>query len=168
MWIQVLYAKIEDVILSSWISHHVVHRNPTDVSEEHVASIFRNQHEADCYQLHAGFLLSLRTLKMAVICYSEMSADFQRDSPRYIPEDETPCNHYSENLKYYKIEGILLRRLQPNYCHRDGSSLKSVSSKTLKLSCQLTEVRLRSNKYDTRRADSCAFKQMISLVITRG
>jgi hypothetical protein len=45
--IQVLCAKIEDTALSSGISYHVVHRESTDVSEEHVISIFRNQHEAE-------------------------------------------------------------------------------------------------------------------------
>jgi hypothetical protein len=57
--IQVLCAKIEDIVLSSGISHHVVQWKLTNVSEEYVPSIFRNQHEADCFLLHAGFLLGL-------------------------------------------------------------------------------------------------------------
>jgi hypothetical protein len=39
---------------------------------------------------------------MEAICFSETSVDFQRITPRYIPEDNTVHNHRCENLKSYK------------------------------------------------------------------
>jgi hypothetical protein len=42
------------------------------------------------------------TLKMEAICSSETSADFQRTTRRYIPEDITH-NHRCKNLKYCEV-----------------------------------------------------------------
>jgi hypothetical protein len=39
------------------------------------------------------------TLKMEMICSSEISVDTQRTTLRYIPEDNTLHNHRCENLK---------------------------------------------------------------------
>jgi hypothetical protein len=38
---------------------------------------------------------------MEAICSSETSADFQRTTKRYIPEDSTLYNHRCENLKSF-------------------------------------------------------------------
>jgi hypothetical protein len=56
---------------------------------------------------YASFLLSLFfTLKMEAIS-SETSADTQRTTRRYIPEDDTLHNHRCENLKsYIAISGV--------------------------------------------------------------
>jgi hypothetical protein len=63
--IRVLCAKIEDTVLSSGISYHVVHWESADVSEEHVASIFRNQHETELWLLPASrWLLAWLTLRL--------------------------------------------------------------------------------------------------------
>jgi hypothetical protein len=60
----------------------------TNVSEEHVASIFR--------------FLALAyssTLKMEATCSSEMSVDFQWATQHYIPEDRTLHDHDCVNLR---------------------------------------------------------------------
>jgi hypothetical protein len=67
MWwikrIQVLCPKIEGIVLSSGISQHVVHWKSTDVSEEHITSIFRNQHEAElCLLPASGCFIAWLTL----------------------------------------------------------------------------------------------------------
>jgi hypothetical protein len=49
-----LCAKIVDIVLSSGISYYVVHWKSTDVSEEHITSIFRNQNEAEVWSLPAS------------------------------------------------------------------------------------------------------------------
>jgi hypothetical protein len=70
----------------------------TDVSEEHIASVFRI--------LIATCLLAERissALKMEAICSSETSVDTQRTTRRYIPEDGTLHNHRCENLKSYNL-----------------------------------------------------------------
>jgi hypothetical protein len=76
----------------------------TDVSEEHVASIFmverisqaRNQRES-----------SSLTLNMEATCSSETSVDFQTDyTALYIPEDKILHNHPCENLKSYKLHFV--------------------------------------------------------------
>jgi hypothetical protein len=74
----------------------------TDVSEEHITSIFRAL-LANCF--HAGFLLSLffSTLNMETIYSSETSDDTQRTTWRYIPEDGTLHNHRCENAKSYNM-----------------------------------------------------------------
>jgi hypothetical protein len=43
------------------------------------------------------------TLKMEATCFSETSADTQRTTRRYIPEDGTLHNHRCENLTSYII-----------------------------------------------------------------
>jgi hypothetical protein len=58
----------------------------TDVSEDHVASIFL---PLSCHLLTRWFLAT---------CYSEMSVDFQRTARRYI---ETLHNHRCQNIKSY-------------------------------------------------------------------
>jgi hypothetical protein len=60
--IQVLYAKIVDVVLSSGISHCVVHRKLTYASEEHTTLV--------------SCLAYYWTLKMEAMCCSKMSIDF--------------------------------------------------------------------------------------------
>jgi hypothetical protein len=60
----------------------------TDVSVEHIASIFRvekTQHVA--WRFLAELIFS--TLKMEAIFSSETSVDTERTTPRYIPEDGT-------------------------------------------------------------------------------
>jgi hypothetical protein len=65
----------------------------TDVSEEHIAWIFKVEEYATQE--------TSETLKMEKICSSEMSGGFQRATRRYIPEDNTLHNHRCENLKSF-------------------------------------------------------------------
>jgi hypothetical protein len=53
-----------------------------------------------CHLLLRWFLAELifSTLKVEVICSSEMSVDTQQTARRYIPEDGTLYNHGCENL----------------------------------------------------------------------
>jgi hypothetical protein len=60
------------------------------------------------------------TLKVEAIYSSETSADFQRSTQRYIPEDSTFHNHRSENLKSYKnfpgfIQFVMCNKKGNNY-----------------------------------------------------
>jgi hypothetical protein len=43
------------------------------------------------------------TQNMEATCSSETSADFQRTTHRYIPEDRTLRSHSCENLRSYKL-----------------------------------------------------------------
>jgi hypothetical protein len=67
----------------------------TDISEEHIASIFRveeiSKKPGACQTLSRWFLAHLifSTLKMGATYSSEMSVDTQRTTRRYIPEDGT-------------------------------------------------------------------------------
>jgi hypothetical protein len=74
---------------SSEIQHHVVHWKSSDVSEEHVASIFRVEEYAkqeSCVKA-GGKLVSCLAyysiLKMEATCSSETSVDFQRTTRVY-------------------------------------------------------------------------------------
>jgi hypothetical protein len=79
----------------------------TDISEEHIAYIFKVKEISSARNQRASkFLAELisSTLKMEAICSSEMSVDTQRTTRRYMPEDETLHNHRCENLKSYIYE----------------------------------------------------------------
>jgi hypothetical protein len=67
----------------------VVHWVSTDVSEVHIASIFRV--ESSCHLLSCWFLAQVifSTLKVEAICSSETSVDTQQAARRYVPEDGT-------------------------------------------------------------------------------
>jgi hypothetical protein len=89
----------------------------TDVSQEHIASIFRvekispaRNQQASGWQacLLAGFLLKLflETLMMEATCSSETSVDTQQITPRHFPEDDTLHNHRCENLKSYQLLAV--------------------------------------------------------------
>jgi hypothetical protein len=86
-WIRNLPSKWR--VLSCEIKRHIEHWKSTDVSKEHITSIFR------------AFHLLSSTLKMESICSSETLVDFQRTTRRYIPQDSTLHNHRCENLKLY-------------------------------------------------------------------
>jgi hypothetical protein len=64
----------------------------TDVSEEHVAYIFRVEEHA-----------KQETSVKAGCKSSEISVDFQRTTRCYVPEETILHNHYCENLKRYII-----------------------------------------------------------------
>jgi hypothetical protein len=107
---------------SSGIWRCAVRWKPTDVSGEHVSSIFRaeeqakqesrvnqaaNMHQRLCRQLKVTVKLRLlpvscfayfSTLKTEATRSSEMSADLERTSRRYIPEAKILHNHRCENL----------------------------------------------------------------------
>jgi hypothetical protein len=77
----------------------------TDVSEEHIASIFRVEEIISC--LLPACLLVLAeiissTLKMEAICFSETLVATQQTTRRHIPEDDTFHNHLCDNLKSHK------------------------------------------------------------------
>jgi hypothetical protein len=63
----------------------------TDVSEEHIASIFREEISSARNQQASKWLLAklISSLKMEAICSSKTSVDAQRTTRRYIPEDDT-------------------------------------------------------------------------------
>jgi hypothetical protein len=81
----------------------------TDVSEEHVASIFKVEEETkwesstkqEAKQNSAGAAsCSVFSLTLKVVtCSSETSADFQRTIRVYILEERIIHNHRCENLK---------------------------------------------------------------------
>jgi hypothetical protein len=74
----------------------------TDVSEEHIASIFIVEKYAEQEtSVKAGGSAYSSTLKMEEKCSSETSVDTQRTTRRYIPEDDTLHNHRCENLESY-------------------------------------------------------------------
>jgi hypothetical protein len=79
----------------------------SDVSEEHIASIFRVEKEAEQEtSMKAGgklvsYSANFSALKMEAICFSKTSGDTQRTTRRYISEDGTLHNHRCENLKSY-------------------------------------------------------------------
>jgi hypothetical protein len=77
----------------------------TDVSEEHIASIFRVGKAKKNQQKFGGKALSysLRTLRMDGECSSETSVDFKRTTRRYIKYDTILHNHRYENLKFYNV-----------------------------------------------------------------
>jgi hypothetical protein len=102
-----------------WDITPVVHWKSADVSEEHVASIFRSQHELwllpdSCWFL-ACFTLEHWRWRQNV---PETLVYFKRNARRYIPEDRILHTHCSENLKSYKTKDIFLCRLQPNCWQR--------------------------------------------------
>jgi hypothetical protein len=96
----------------------------TDVSEEHVDSIFRAEEQAKqetslnqvtrfclalrsaCCFLHSSSCLDYSsTLTMETLCSSETSVDFQRYTRRYFP-NRTLLNHRCENLKSYFSDSV--------------------------------------------------------------
>jgi hypothetical protein len=73
-----------------------------DVSEEHIASIFRVEKISGAGNVLSRWFLAqfiFSTLKMEAICSSEMSVNTQWTTRRYIPEGGTLHNHRCENLK---------------------------------------------------------------------
>jgi hypothetical protein len=81
----------------------------TDVSAEHVASIFGVEEETkqetrgyaySCFMLISCLAYS-STLKMEVTCSS-----FQQTTQCYIPEDQTLHNHCCKNLKSYMLNTL--------------------------------------------------------------
>jgi hypothetical protein len=90
----------------------------TDVSEEHIASIFRVEEviSARNHLLACWFLAEIiaSTLKMEAICSSETSVDTQWTTQRYIPKVNTLYYHCCENLKLYKLLGSsIFSRIDP-------------------------------------------------------
>jgi hypothetical protein len=99
-----------------------------DVSEEHIAFIFRVEEIssaktskqaggkrlplkrrlkpaskllATCFLVFAELISS--TLKMEAVCSSETLVETQRTTSRHIPDDNTLHNHCCENLKSYTV-----------------------------------------------------------------
>jgi hypothetical protein len=77
----------------------------SDVSEEHITSIFRVEEISSARNQQASRWkaeeLISSTLKMDAICSSETSVDTQRTTPRYIPEVDSiqmmgSCEHGNE------------------------------------------------------------------------
>jgi hypothetical protein len=64
-----------------------------------------NENYSACHLLSRWFLaqLSFSGLKMEAICSSETLVDFQRNTRRNIPENDTLHNHRCENLKSYIV-----------------------------------------------------------------
>jgi hypothetical protein len=83
----------EEISSGIW---RIVRWKSADVSEEHVTSIFKGQRISQARnQLEKGV-----KLEMEATCSSETSADFQRTTRRYIPEDTiTLHSHLSESVK---------------------------------------------------------------------
>jgi hypothetical protein len=86
-------------VSSSGMWRRVVFWDATDVSEEHIASIFRAEKKFG--QEPAEIFSS--AMKMEAICSSETSVAFQQTTRRHTPEDDTLHNHCCENLKSYMI-----------------------------------------------------------------
>jgi hypothetical protein len=103
----------------------------TDVSEEHIASIFRvekissaRNNPASRWQTRCTLLSCwtyFLTLTMEAICSTETSVDTQQTTRHYIPEDDTLYIHRCENLKSY-MEMQLLSSLNSAL---DGSGWSS-------------------------------------------
>jgi hypothetical protein len=79
-------------VSSSGIWRRVVHCVSTDVSEEHIASIFRVEE-----------IGSAKPASKQVASSSETSFETQRTARHHISEDDTLYNHRCENLKSYKL-----------------------------------------------------------------
>jgi hypothetical protein len=76
----------------------------TDVSEEHMTSIFRvKPRKIPAWKQVADRVScsDFSTQKMDAICSSETSVDFQRRTRRYIAEDSIVHNHRCESIKSY-------------------------------------------------------------------
>jgi hypothetical protein len=84
----------------------VVCWDATDVSEEHIASIFRAEEKFQQDQQVS--------LKMEAICFSETWVETERTTRRHIPEDDTPQNHRCANLISYKVSAVFATML--NMC----------------------------------------------------
>jgi hypothetical protein len=65
---------------------------------------------------------------MQAMCSSEMSADFQRTTRPYIPEDRTLYNHRCENLRSYmkRILVLLVSYTQPKATYKYFTRSNSV------------------------------------------
>jgi hypothetical protein len=83
----------------------------TDISEEHIASIFKVEKIFSARNQQASRLLATcllaenisLILKFEAICSSESSLDTQQTTGRYISEVDILHNHRYENLKSYKF-----------------------------------------------------------------
>jgi hypothetical protein len=95
----------------------------TDVSEEHISSIFKveknklskkpaRKQVACTYWFLTQLIFS--TLKMEDICYSEASVDTQRTTRRYIPEDGTLHNRPLREPQILQVFRYFLRRAEEN------------------------------------------------------
>jgi hypothetical protein len=95
--------------------YRVVRSKSTDVSEEYIASIFREEeydkrntsqktsgnHSVRAFRLLSLWCLAgliLLTLKMEVMCPSETLIDFKRATQRYIQGDNIICSHLCGEL----------------------------------------------------------------------
>jgi hypothetical protein len=81
----------------------------TEVSEEHVASIFRVEE-----------YVKQETLKEKAKCSCVTSVDFQRTTRRYIPENRTFHTHRCENLKPYIITMPVVENATRQFTDRYG------------------------------------------------
>jgi hypothetical protein len=94
-------------VSSSGIWRRVVCWVATDVSEEHIAFIFRVEEIISAaFCLLPAYLLALAeiissTLKMEAICFSGTSVATQQTTWRHIPDDDTLYNHRCENFISY-------------------------------------------------------------------
>jgi hypothetical protein len=107
--------RIVQVMKSSvfWIIIHVGHWKSTDVSEEHVASIFSIE-ELPLLPASGWFLASLTLwpVRMQLKCPSKMLVVFQWSTWHYILEDRILHYDYCESLKSYLFEPYTLQTLQ--------------------------------------------------------
>jgi hypothetical protein len=86
-------------VSSSGIWRRIVRRVLTNVSEDHIASIFRVKEISSAKtSKQAG---GIQLLKVEAISSSETSVETRRTTRRHIPEDDTLHNHRFENLKSY-------------------------------------------------------------------
>jgi hypothetical protein len=91
----------------------------SNVSEEHIASIFRVKERS-----------SARS-KQAAICSSETSDDTQWTTQRYIPGVDALHNHHCENFKSYNTKVVcFLMKTREFWCHKHGFE-KGISFHTL-------------------------------------
>jgi hypothetical protein len=76
----------------------------TDVSEEHIASVFRVEKISSARNQRESRLCSSLALKMEAICSSETSVDTQRTTQLYIPEDVTlQCSSLTRLMVYILV-----------------------------------------------------------------
>jgi hypothetical protein len=102
---------------SSGIICYVVRWVSTEVSEQVRSCWYRAQ-------------VIFSTLKMEAICSSETSADTQRTTRPYIPEDSTLYNHHCENLQSYRwqefhiFSRVCFLHFWPNYFIATGRKVR--------------------------------------------
>jgi hypothetical protein len=68
---------------------------------------------------------------MESLCSSETSVDIQRNTRRYIPEDNTLHNHRCENLKSYTISVIVWFILKNKYELLSYSPVNKINKRSL-------------------------------------